>query len=92
MRITLLTQPACPLCDHAHEILVRVCAEHAIELRTLELTNAEGRALAGRAGVIFPPGVLVDDQLFSYGRLSERKLRRALDRMGRPATCDDTSH
>ena len=29
---------------------------------------------------VFPPAIFVDDEPFSYGRLSERKLRRALDR------------
>jgi len=29
----------------------------------------------------FPPAVFVDGQPFSYGRLSERKLRRTLDRI-----------
>jgi hypothetical protein len=30
--------------------------------------------------VLFAPGVLVDGAPFSYGRLSERKLRRTLDK------------
>ncbi|MGH9252739.1 MAG: hypothetical protein ACRD0W_24965 [Acidimicrobiales bacterium] len=29
---------------------------------------------------LFPPGVLLDDDPFGYGRLSERKLRRELAR------------
>ena len=28
----------------------------------------------------FPPGIFVDGEPFSYGRLSEKKLRRELDR------------
>ena len=31
-----------------------------------------------RHRVPFPPGVLIDGEAFSYGRLSERKLRREL--------------
>ena len=30
--------------------------------------------------MLFAPGVLVDGRPFSYGRLSERKLRRTLDK------------
>ena len=33
-----------------------------------------------KGGLLFPPGVLIDGEPFSYGRLSERKLRRELDR------------
>jgi hypothetical protein len=32
------------------------------------------------SGLLFPPGVLIDGQPFSYDRLSERKPRRKLDR------------
>jgi hypothetical protein len=46
----------------------------------IDLASHEGRQLAGRAGVLFAPGVLVDGRPFSYGRLSERKLRRTLDK------------
>ncbi|MGH9119880.1 MAG: hypothetical protein ACRD0A_19005 [Acidimicrobiales bacterium] len=36
--------------------------------------------MAAAAGMAFPPGVLLDGEPFSYGRLSERKLRRELAR------------
>jgi hypothetical protein len=85
-RITLLTQPACSLCDHAHEILTNVCADYSIELHELALASPEGRTLAERTGMMFAPGVVIDGELFSYGRLSERKLRRQLDQNHRPIT------
>ena len=37
--------------------------------------------LATQGGLLFPPGILIDGEPFSYGRLSERKLRRELDRL-----------
>ena len=49
-------------------------------VREVDLTSAEGQRLATTVGVLFAPGVLLDGEAFSYGRLSERKLRRALDR------------
>ena len=47
----------------------------------IDLASEQGRDLAARAGVAFAPGVLVDGRLFGYGRLSERRLRRALGRL-----------
>jgi hypothetical protein len=35
-------------------------------------------ALAAASGALFPPVVFVDGRPFSHGRLSERKLRKAL--------------
>jgi hypothetical protein len=82
-RITLLTQSDCSLCEHAKGVLARVGADVALQIETIDLASADGRRLAAQARVLFAPGVLIDDDAFSYGRLSERRLRKAL--RGRPA-------
>ena len=79
--ITLLTQPDCVLCEHAKRVLARVGADHPIEVTELDLASEQGRALAARAGVHFAPGLLVDGRPFGYGRISERRLRRNLQRL-----------
>lgn len=78
--ITLLTQEQCRFCDLAKEILDRVGRDYLLRLREVDLATAEGQRLATAVGVLFAPGVLLDGEAFSYGRLSERKLRRELDR------------
>jgi glutaredoxin len=79
--ITLLTQADCPLCEHAKQVLARVSQDHQLDITEIDLGSEQGRALATQAGVLFAPGVLVDGRPFGYGRLSERRLRRALGRM-----------
>ena len=76
--VTLLTARDCALCDHAKKVLAVVGAGHPLEVREVSLETAEGRALAAAHGVLFAPGVLLDGRAFAYGRLSERKLRKAL--------------
>ena len=78
--VTLLTQPACSLCDQAKTVLTGLQREALVTVREVDLTSPQGRELAIRHGVLFAPGVLVDGQPFSYGRLSEKKLRRHLAR------------
>ena len=80
VRITLLTQNDCGFCDHAKQVLDRIGTQYPLHVREIELTSEEGQTLARKAGVLFAPGVLVDGEPFSFGRLSERKLRRALDK------------
>ncbi|MFF8904796.1 glutaredoxin family protein [Streptomyces olivaceoviridis] len=77
-RITLLTQGDCALCDHAKQVLGKVAADHALTVTEIDLGSEAGQRLALDAGVLFAPGVLLDGEPFSYGRLSERRLRRAL--------------
>jgi glutaredoxin len=77
-RIVLLTKADCELCEQAKETLSRLAGELALTVEVLDVTSPRGQQLAQQGGIAFPPGVLVDGEPFSYGRLSERKLRRAL--------------
>ncbi|WP_102143059.1 glutaredoxin family protein [Mycobacterium hubeiense] len=80
VQITLLTQTSCALCELAKGILDRLSQEYPLSVTEVDLRSDMGRRLAADAAVMFAPGVLVDGEPFSYGRLSERKLRRLLDR------------
>lgn len=78
--ITLLTQPDCSYCEHAKQVLTRIAADTPLQITEIDLTSDHGRHLAATAGVLFAPGILLDGHPFGYGRLSERRLRRALHR------------
>lgn len=82
IEVVLLTREDCGLCDHAKEVLARVAVDFALTVREVDLATGEGMALAEAGGIVFPPGVFLDGEPFSYGRLSERKLRRELERGG----------
>ena len=77
-RVTLLTKADCSLCDQAKTVLDRLAAQVPLQVETVSVDSEAGRALAERSRLLFPPGVLIDGAPFSWGRLSERKLRRAL--------------
>ncbi len=79
--VTLLTQADCGLCEHAKKVLARAGEDYPLEVTEIDLASEQGRALAAQARVQFAPGVLVDGRPFGYGRLSERRLRRALGRL-----------
>lgn len=78
LQVTLLVQPQCGLCDHAKAVLARVAADHPLTVREVDLGGEEGCALAEQGGVLFAPGVLLDGSPFGFGRLSEKRLRKAL--------------
>ena len=80
MEVLLLTQENCGFCAQAKEILDRLSGEYQLSVTTLDLNSPEGQALAMRGGVLFPPGIFIDGEPFSYGRPSERKLRREIER------------
>jgi len=75
----LLSQPDCALCAQAQELLAGLQAEYPLEVQTIDFYSSQGFELAKRGRLLSPPGVFLDGQPFSYGRLSERKLREALE-------------
>jgi len=76
--IVLLSKDDCHFCEQAKEVLGRLGSEYGIDVREVALESGEGQKLALEAGAPFPPVVFLDGRPFSYGRLSERKLRKAL--------------
>ncbi|WP_026930127.1 glutaredoxin family protein [Glycomyces tenuis] len=76
--IILLTEPRCDLCDRAKEILHYLSAEFEFLLTEIDLASDEGRELAMRHIVLFAPSLIIDGELFGYGRISEHKLRQTL--------------
>jgi glutaredoxin len=84
--VTLLTQPGCGLCEVAKAVLARVGDDYPLTVTEVDVRSEHGQRLAADAGVLFAPGVLLDGQPFCYGRLSERRLRRTLQRRGATVT------
>lgn len=78
--VLVLTQPDCGFCDQAKEVLARVGEDFPLAVHEVDLDSEYGRRMAEAGGIMFPPGVLIEGQPFSYGRLSERRLRKELRR------------
>lgn len=86
-----MTQQQCAFCDEAKEILERLARKYPLHLRAIDIGSDEGTALAERGGVMFPPGIFFDSDPISYGRPSERRLRRELERRLAAASGPETT-
>ena len=76
--VVLLTKEDCEFCVQAKSVLARLQPEFDLELREVALESEEGRSLAAESGALFPPVLLLDGRPLFYGRLSEKRMRRAL--------------
>ena len=76
--VLLLTKEDCHFCEQAKDVLARLGGDYDLRVREVALESDEGRSLALCSGAPFPPVIFLNDEPFSYGRLSERKLRKAL--------------
>ena len=80
LRILLLTQENCGFCDAAKGILDRLSTKYLLSVTSLSLNSPDGQELAAKNGILFPPGIFIDGDAFSYGRPSEGKLQREIER------------
>lgn len=80
LRATLVTAPECRLCQHAREVLSRLQRAWPLLVDEVGWSSAEGQVLVRRDGLPFPPALYVGGELYGYGRLSEGRLRRLLER------------
>ena len=76
--LTLVVTQECSLCAHARDVLAKLGEEFPLSVRELSLDSPEGTELAQRLPLIFPPVLLRDGAILSYGRLSEKRLRKEL--------------
>jgi glutaredoxin len=81
IRVVVLTKEDCQHCGRAKEMLHRLCVEFPLQVLEIDIDSEAGQDLAMPAGLLFPPGILIDGRAFSYGRPSEGKLRRELERL-----------
>lgn len=81
VELTFLTQPECSNCERAEEIIHRLRAEYPIRVSKLQFQSDSGRQLAEEWGAIFAPVVLINGELFSQARLSEKDLREHLEKI-----------
>jgi glutaredoxin len=74
--VTLITSEGCHYCEHAREVLDSIRVDHPLEVTEIALESEIGQSALARWRVPFPPLLLIDGELFGYGRISARKLRR----------------
>jgi glutaredoxin len=73
--LLLIVSPDCYFCDEAREVLARL----GLTAREIDLADDEAGELAGRGvPVVFFPVLWDGERVITYGRFSERELRREL--------------
>ncbi len=75
----LITSPNCHFCARAHEVLGRLVREgFPLRIEDHGWDDADGAPLVQRDAVPFPPALYLDGELWGFGRISERALRKRL--------------
>jgi thiol-disulfide isomerase/thioredoxin len=78
LQITYVTAPRCHFCERGTTILADLVDRLPMAVREVDLDSDEGRRIAARWRVPYPPIVLVGDELVGFGRLSAKRLTAEL--------------
>jgi glutaredoxin len=82
--VTVVVSPSCHFCVDAERVLAELGRDFPLAVTVLDIGTPEGAHLVQQARAPMSPLVLVDGEVFSWGRLPGRKLRRLLDRRMTP--------
>lgn len=81
IRVTVVTSAGCHFCREADRLLDQLGRRFPLRVERFDLADPQGAAIARRFRVPFPPVLLIDGEYHGHGRISERKLTRALTRL-----------
>ena len=59
LKIVILVQAQCALCESAKAMLMRLSADYPLAVSTLSLESEGGQELAAKHGILFAPGILI---------------------------------
>ena len=79
--VLVVTSPACHLCALATDVLERLSDEFPLVTRQVDMESPEGDSIVRASRAPFPPMIVIDGEFYGYGRLSEKKLRKDLERI-----------
>jgi glutaredoxin len=75
MNLKLIISDNCEACDRAKSLLASIRIEKPnIEVETIHINSFQARNIS------ITPALLINDKLFSYGDIDERKLNKKLNR------------
>jgi len=77
--VILVVAPRCHFCNDAQKLLEDLGDRYSLTVQRIDLESEEGIAIAAQFRVPFPPVLLINGAYFGHGRISRRKLARALD-------------
>jgi hypothetical protein len=78
LQVTYVTAERCHFCERGRDVLAELGARFPLVVREVDLASEDGRAIAARWQVPYPPILLVEGTLAGYGRLCARRLLRDL--------------
>ena len=82
IKITLVSPTDCGHCAEIREILDGLKKDYSsLHIEEVDAGSEEGQDLIIKHGIMQGPGVLINDEFFSMGAISESELRKKFDQL-----------
>lgn len=79
IKVTIITTKGCSHCEYAKEILTKLKPKYGLSIEEIDTTSDLGQKLIRKHSIMASPGILINDQFFSMGGVTEEQLRMKLD-------------
>ncbi|MEX0940834.1 MAG: glutaredoxin [Candidatus Babeliales bacterium] len=81
IKVTILTTKGCSHCMQAKEILSKLKPKYDLNIEDIDVTTDRGQELAKKHKIMTSPGILINDEFFSMGGVTEGQLRSKFDEL-----------
>ena len=80
VKIQFLTMVGCHNCEEVKRIFDEIMPqfEGKVEIEEIDIASPEGQELTAKYGIMASPGIIINDELFSTGGVSQEKLTEKL--------------
>lgn len=73
-----ITSEGCEHCEETRTLLQKLHKEYYFKIKEIEMASPEGMELVMQYRIMLAPAIIIDKNLISIGKVSEKSLREEL--------------
>ena len=83
-KVTIISQTDCDHCDEVREILKDMVNDFPdLQIEDIDAISKDGQQMIITHGIMKSPGILVNDEFFAMGNITQAELRNKLNEYNR---------
>lgn len=77
--ITMVSTEGCHTCKEVKETLNKLTSEYDLSINEVDATTDKGQELIKKHNISSSPGLIINNEFFSSGKVTEKQLRNKFD-------------
>lgn len=81
IKVTLVRPDGCIHCVEVKNTLEELKKEYELTIEEVDMLTTEGQEIVKKYNIMSSPGILVNDEFFSFGGATEKQFREKFDEL-----------